>query len=533
MSRRTSVIATVILVGLPLVSLGQSVSNNDVRIEKEAVAAHLSFLADDLLEGRGIASRGGQLAVLYIESVFRAAGLQPGANGSFRQAVPMLAFANDEQAQVVFGSGESKVVLQVNDEFVLNNYDVPSGELVAEPLFVGYGITAPEEGWDDFKGANVRGKLLIALANEPGRGDSARFRGRALTLRGRWRTKYQLAERLGAAGILLIHTPEDAGYAWEVTRNSWSDEAFFPAERPERVPMAGWVREPQVRALVRMAGLDLDALRRQAERADFRPVPLPVRVQLRARLIERKVVGANVVGVLPGRGENAVVLCAHYDHFGIGASGGEDRIYNGAIDNGTALATMLALAQAYARAPKDSHPPLVFVGADAEEAGLVGSDQQANRPAWPLRHISAVINFEMSSPWGRTRDLMAIGGELSGLGDVVARVAAARGMTVTPDPEPEQGFFFRSDQLAWAQAGVPGIWLDLGIDVIGKPAGWGRAKRAEYRSRFYHQTSDEIQSDFDLDALVQLGEIAADLVRELGQRPPIDFSAGSSFSRAR
>jgi Zn-dependent M28 family amino/carboxypeptidase len=484
--------------------------------EPATFEAHLRFLADDLLEGRGIGTRGGRLAAAYIEAVFRAAGLKPGSPDGYLQKVPMVAFAPDPEATITLERGDSRTRLIAGEDFAVINCGQPGGTLKAEPLFVGYGITAPEEDWDDFKGADVRGRLLIAFVNEPGRDDSTRFRGRALTLHGRWRTKLEDAARRGACGMLLIHTDPDAGYSWDVARSTATKLTFGLADDLGRLPLGGWIREASARQLLRMAGYDLDELRGQAEQRSFRPVPLPVSVGIASRLSMSAVAGNNVVGVLPGAGSDAVVLTAHLDHLGIGRVVDGDSVYNGAVDNGTALAMLLGLAQGYARTSAASHPTLVFVAADAEEEGLLGSIYQTRHPAVPLERTLAAVNFEISNPWGVTRDVLVIGAPYAAFARAFAPVLEARHLRMTRDQAPEQGFMFRSDQLAWAQAGIPAAWIDGGTDYVDRPAGWGTAKRAEYRARTYHYPTDDLRADFDYSGLVQLAEITAALVQQIG-----------------
>ena len=492
--------------------------------------AHLRFLASDLLEGRGIGSRGGRLAAAYIEAVFRGAGLEPRYPEGFSQPFAMNAFAPDPRAALAYRTAGADVVLAPGDDFVGTNFGLPEGGLGARPLFVGYGINAPREGWDDYKGVAVAGRLLIGLVNEPGRDDPARFRGRALTAHGRWRTKLEEAARRGAAGMLLVHTDEDAGYTWEVVRNSWSGEAFRLADDPLLLPLAGWFREQHARALLRAAGLDLDELRQRAERPDFTPVEVLLEVRVTAARSVRPVEGANVVGVLPGRSPMAVVLSAHYDHLGIGREIGGDAIYNGAVDNGTALSTLLALAQAWGRTERASRPTLVFAAVDAEEEGLLGSQAYTRRPAVPLPSTLANINFEMSNAWGRTRDVIAIGAAHSSLGELLGVVLARAGLRLAPEPVPEQGYFFRSDQYSFAQAGVPAIWLDSGTDYENRPAGWGEAVRRAYRDNDYHRPSDEVKPEFDLSGLAQLAELSSALIAEIDARGRVDWLPASEFT---
>jgi Zn-dependent M28 family amino/carboxypeptidase len=483
-----------------------------LRFDTAVFAAHTRFLAGDLLEGRGTFARGGRVAAAYIEAVFREAGLRPGAGEGYLQPVPMMLYVPDRTATITVSHGDGRAAFSAGDDFALVNVGEASGVLRAEPLFVGYAIDAPEESWDDWKGADVRGRLLVAFVNEPGRDDPRSFKGRELTLHGRWRTKLEDAARRGAAGMLLIHTDADAGYPWTVARSAATVPTLTLADDPGRPAMAGWIREGPARELLRLAGFELDSLRRLAEQRSFRPVPLPVTVEIASRLERRSVTGTNVVGVLPGVGTDAVVLMAHYDHLGIARAVNGDSIYNGALDNGTAVATLLAMAQAYARTPAASHPTLVFLSVDAEESGLLGSAYHVRHPAVPLARTRAVLNFEMANPWGRTRDVLVIGAPFDGF----ARLLRPLGVGVTPDPVPDQGYLFRSDQLAWLQAGVPAAWLDGGFDYVGRPAGWGEAKRAEYRARLYHTPFDDVKPDWDYAGLVQLAQIAAGLVREIG-----------------
>ena len=497
-----------------------------------ALGAHLRFLSSDLLEGRGIGTRGGRLAAAYIETVFRAAGLEPAYGDSYRQPVPMTVYAADPTARVDVTAPSGTVSLTYGTDFAGLNFGLASGRIEGEPLFVGYGITAPDEKWDDYKDTDVRGRILIGFVNEPGRETPDRFAGKALTIYGRWTTKYEEAARRGAAAMILIHTDADAGYDWDVVRNSWAGEAFRLTDDPHVLPLQLWITEKRAREILSAAGLDLDALRTRAERPDFRPVPVPVRLAVTARLQAHRAQGTNVVGVLPGTAgpeAPAVVLCAHYDHFGVGNAVDGDDIYNGAVDNGSALAVLLGLAQSYGRAP--ARDTLVFAAWDAEEEGLLGSAYYTRHPAVPLARTLAAVNFEMSNVWGPTTDALAIGADTSDLESLLRGVLARRHMTLTPDDAPEQGFFFRSDQASLVRAGVPAVWLDTGFDVVGRPAGWGREQRERYRAHDYHKPSDEFRPGWDLRGLEELGGITIDLVQAVERAGKVDFKPGSPFSR--
>ncbi len=497
-------------------------------VSSAAVEAHARFLADDLLEGRGVGTRGSRLATAYIAAVFRAAGLQPVRGSAFQRPFDLRAFGRDAAASLSFPGAAG---LRYRDDFVVTNLGLPGGRWSGRPLFVGYAIDAPEEGWDDYKDVDVTGRLLVAFTNEPGRDDPAVFAGPALTAHGRWTTKLDAAARRGAAGMLLIHTPSDAGYPWDVIRNGANQEVFALADDPDTLPLRGWVTEATASRLAAAAGTTLDRLRRRAETRGFVPEELPVEVGVAASRSVRTVEAVNVVGVLPGAGPGTVVLTAHHDHLGIGPAVGGDRIYNGAVDNGSALAVLLALAQAWAATPPTSHPTLVFAAVDAEEVGLLGSREYTRRPAVPLEQTLANVNFEMTNVWGRTRDIVAIGAEHSELADLIAAVCADDGLVVAPDPAPEQGFFFRSDQYSFAKAGVPSLWIDGGTDVVGRPPGWGAAARRRYRESVYHRPGDEVGADWDTAGLVQIGDVTIDLVDAIAAHGAVAWRPGSAFSR--
>ncbi len=501
---------------------------------QDVLAAHLNFLADDLLEGRGTGARGGRLAAAYVESVFRAADLAPVHEGKFTQKFAMTAFAPDPNASVTF-SGRAPRVLVSGEDFVVVNAGKQErlDSSKQEPLFVGYGIQAPEETWDDYKGVDVRGKFLIGFANEPGRTDPSLFRGKALTAHGRWTTKFELAAQLGASGMLLIHSDDDAGYGWEVVRNSWATETFRLADEQTILAFEGWLTQSRGRELMKLAGFDLDELRKRAESREFKPVSLPVRVAIESRRLARAVEGTNVMGML-GAGSSdshgVVMLTAHYDHLGIGRVVDGDGIYNGAVDNGSALALLLSLAQAYGRGSRAGLPTLLFAAVDAEEVGLLGSKFLSKHPDLTQRILS-VINFELSNVWGATHDVMAIGAEHSELEAIVEDVLPPMGLRLTPDPVPEQGYFFRSDQYPFACMGIPAMWLDSGVDYVGKPKSWGTDVRKNYRANNYHRPSDEIRDDWDLSGLAQVARVADRVIREVNRRGVVHWKPHSEFGK--
>ncbi len=415
-------------------------------------------------------------------------------------------------------------------------------EAIDAPLvFAGYGIVAPEYRWDDFKGADVKDKVLVMLVNDPPSDDPALFGGKALTYYGRWTYKYESAARAGAAGAILIHTDASAGYGWSVVRNSWGRERPYVALAPggpRPLKLAAWVSEPFARALLKAAGQDLDTLREAAARRDFRPVPLGVRAEARMVTKIRPITTWNVIGRLRGGDpklrEEAVVFTAHYDHLGRGAPEGDDDIYNGAADNASGVATMLETARVFTLLSRPPRRSLLFIACAAEEGGLRGSEYYAAHPVVPLARTAADVNMDGTPVWGQPRDFTFLGADRSTLGEVVREVARALGFTVIPDPHPDQGSFYRSDQFNFAKVGVPAFSLDPGLDYIGKPPGYGQRIWEEYEEMRYHRPKDEYDPAFDLSGSAQTARIALFIGYRVAQaQAPQRWNAGDEFEAAR
>jgi Zn-dependent M28 family amino/carboxypeptidase len=504
-------------------------------ITRQEIAAHLKFLSSDLLEGRGVGTPGGRLAENYVESVFQRNGLEPAFGTSYRQELELRRVVPDPAMKLeTVGKGESASFGALGADFVAS-FPKPEtgGRIEADLVFAGYGIEAPPWTWDDFKDADVKGKVLLVLAGEPGGDDPALFEGKALTYFGRWTTKFEMAARKGAAGVLLVHSVAGAGYSWDVVRNGWTRGSSFDPARKDLLDLLGWLSEARAAELLKRAGLDLAALRKSAEARSFRPVPLGLKVRASARPAYETVRTANVGGVIRCGKPDApvVVVSAHHDHLGVGNPEKGDAIYNGAIDNGSAIASMLALSRRLAeRTP--GGVDLLFLAPAAEEEGLIGSAYFARNPPVPAARIVADLNLEMTAVWGEAKDLVAIGARHSQLQDVIETVARRHGMSVTPEANPEQGFFFRSDQFSFARAGIPGAWIDLGDDLAGKPAGTGKALRDAYRLGRYHHPSDEFDPAWELTGTVQLCGLVTEIVDEIDRRGGrIAWKAGAPFSR--
>jgi Zn-dependent M28 family amino/carboxypeptidase len=501
------------------------------------LGAHIRFLAHDLLEGRGPGTRGDRLAQAYIETVFRANGLAPAFGESFRQDVPIRLVTPDPKTTLTFVGGAGDVAAgRFGEDFVLA-FPRPesAGHLEADVVFGGYGIVAKEWDWDDFKGADVKGKVLVLLSGEPGGDDAALFAGRALTHHGRWRTKLEVAARRGAAGVLFVHTREGAGYGWEVVKNSWTRPVAFEPSNAG-LSLEGWLSESAAVQAVRASGLASGELRAAAGRRDFKPQPLALKLQARGLPRYETVVSGNVAGLVRGKGSAhdapVVVVSAHHDHLGIGAPEKGDVIYNGAMDNGSALAVLLALSRRVGARAGELPVDVLFLAPAAEESGLLGSERFVAQPPVPLSRVAACLNLEMSAVWGPARDLVAIGAGESALGSVVEAVAKREGLKVAPEPAPEQGFFYRSDQYSFARAGVPGVWIDLGDDLVGTPSGTGLARREEYRTLRYHRPQDEFDPSWELTGTAQLARIVELAIEEIGARGGnVPWKAGSPYRR--
>lgn len=482
-----------------------------------AIRAHVKFLASDLLEGRGPGTRGDAITTRYIASQFEALGLQPaGDDGSYFQTVSLLGLTYEPERSSVSFRRETGVPLNLKylEEFVgLDQTQRTRSILDSELVFVGHGVVAPEYNWDDYKGMDVRGKTLVMLVDDPpaSAAEPDLFKGKARTYYGRWTYKFEIGAAKGAQAVILIHTPKAAGYGWQVVRNSWGSEGAFTklGEKDPALSFAGWITEDVARNLFKTAGRDLDALTRAAASRDFRPVRLDG-----YRMIGDIATGirtfdtANVVARLEGsdpklRGE-AILYTAHHDHLGIGtpdATG--DRIYNGAIDNATGVAIVLELARLWSETTPRPKRSVIFSMVAAEEQGLLGSAWYGRNPSIPAGRIALALNFDAIYMIGRVRDVTMIGVERTTFNPAAERVTKALGLTIVPDQDPEQGFYYRSDHFSLARVGVPAFSVKPGHDVIGKPAGWGRARADEYREKSYHQPSDEVAPDWDWSSGVQ------------------------------
>lgn len=512
-------------------------------VEARALRAHVRFLASDLLEGRLPGTRGDRLAQAYVAARFEALGLEPAApGGGWLQEVPLVGVTSTVKGPMRFTAGARSLSLAFGEEMMAASgvQRARSGWHDAEVVFAGYGITAPEFGWDDFKGVDVRGKVLLVMNNDPER-DPALFAGKTRLYYGRWTYKYEEAARRGAAGVIIVHTTPSAAYPWQVVRTSWAGQRFeLPADGRPTIEVQGWATEASSRAIAALGGHDLDALRAAAERRDFRPVPLGVRVSVDLENELARTASANVVARLPGRdparvGE-AVLFTAHHDHLGTipGAAPGGDAIYNGAVDNATGVAALLEIARAFAERPERPARSILFAAVAAEEQGTLGSDFLARHPPVPAGRLAAVVNMDAMNVFGRTRDLTVVGFGKSSLDADVAAVAALQGRVVKPETHPDRGAYYRSDHFPFAKVGVPGAYVAAGDEFVGRPPGWGDAQREAWGRAHYHQPSDEWRDEYDLSGMAEDAQLLFLLgLRVAEARALPSWRPGDEFEAAR
>lgn len=514
------------------------------KIEENTLRAHTKFLSDDLFEGRGPGARGGMLAAKYIASQFEALGLEPAGNDrSYYQQVRMIGSRPDTMSRLVIKNGAGSSEFKFGDEFVagsdLEQTEIPiNGDVV----FVGYGVSAPEANWDDYKGQDVRGKILLMMVNDPPATatEPNLFGGKALTYYGRWTYKYEEAARRGAAGAILIHTDASAGYGWNVVRNSWGGERFslVPDASAPALKLKSWVTEEVARKIAERGGFNLDQLRQQAASRSFKPVTLNAKVDMTLRTQVQRLISPNVVGIFRGNDPTLkneyVVYSAHWDHLGIHPDQAGDNIYNGAVDNATGIAGILAIAKACTALTIKPKRSILFIATTAEEQGLLGAEYYARNPLVALKDTVANINLDSMNVLGQTTDLSPLGADRSTLGRVIEEVAKENNLTISPDAHPEQGSFYRSDHFPFAKAGIPAINFEPGSKFVGHSEKWGEEQFEDYNEHRYHQPSDEYSPNWDFAGMIQQARLAFLIgLRVANANETPQWNKGDEFERAR
>jgi Zn-dependent M28 family amino/carboxypeptidase len=515
----------------------QGSSSRMVPVTTDELMSHIRYLSSDQLEGRAVGTKGIELAASYHEDYFRTMGLDPAFGTSYRQTFHLKGSRPDPQASFEISGPNVAVAPVLWDEFVVRTEreDAPA-EAAGELVYCGYLIQASERNWDDIKGVDLAGKVLLVEINEPGNRPGGVFDGEDMTYYGRWPYKYEKAEALGAAGVLIIHDTKGAAYGWDVLRASWGNESFFLPDREPRLLFEGWTTSETADRILAAAQLDRKTLREKAETPDFAPVPLGLKATVRQHRVYRTVDGVNVAGIVRAKHAAAtkrtIILSAHYDHFGRDETLQGDQIYNGAVDNCSASAALLATAGYYAQRPEKLKDDLCFVAVTAEEQLVLGSDYFARHLPFAKDKAVADINFEMTNVWGETEDVFAIGAKHSDLDAVCREAAEKMGLRYIPERNGELGFFYRSDQISFARAGIPGVWLSQGITAKGPDKDLVQRKFEDYRKTKYHKVTDEIQPDWDLRGALQIIDWARGIIAILQERESLpQFAPTSSFKR--
>jgi Zn-dependent M28 family amino/carboxypeptidase len=532
---------------LLVVLLGAAFLLGQKQVAPKADAAkireHVKYLSSDLLEGRGTGQKGGDDAADYIAGQFKSYGLKPaGENGTYFQDVPMVGIKTQPETTFNFvpKDGQS-VALKLFDDFVTSNgTQVPSVDIDAPIVFVGYGITAPEYQWDDYKGYDLKGKVALLFVNEPISEDPKFFKGKALTYYGRWTYKFEETARRGAVATLIIHRTDLASYGWEVVRNSWGGEASrLKLDGTPKLEAASWIQLDVAKKLAAMGGQDLDKLFQQAQSREFRPIELPVRLKAHVVSSVRPFSSRNVLAMAEGsdakgRNAEAVLYTAHYDHFGIDKSKpGGNNIYHGAIDNGTGCGILLEMARLWAGSKPAPPRSILFAAVTAEEQGLLGSEYLGKHAAaLPVRPILD-LNYDALAPLGIPEEVEVSGAERTTFYPAVEKIAKEFGLAIKPDAHPEAGHYYRSDHFSLSRVGIPSFSISEGLKFKGHDLAWGDAQAKDYVDNRYHKPADMFREDWDFAGLAKMVEFGYALGGAAAVAPePVRWLPGDEFEKA-
>ena len=510
-------------------------------INPEHIRWHVRFLAHDLLEGRGTGQRGGDLAAEYIATQFAEYGLKPaGDHGTYMQKVPLVGITTlpETRFTLVPKRGEAMNLKPLDEYVAYDQTQQPESNVDAEIVFVGYGIEAPEYNWDDYKGVDVRGKVLLMLVNEPPSDDQKFFKGKALTYYGRWTYKYEEAARKGAVGVLLVHQTQMASYPWEVVRNSNSGEKSALKVEGPALKVASWIHLDVASRLASASGASIDKLMTSANSRDFHPVNLAARLEAHMVSRVRNFEANNVVAILPGSdrklADEGVLYTAHYDHFGVRPDMPGDNIFNGAEDNATGCGILLELARAFGGAPIRPRRSILFAAVTGEEQGLLGSEYLGKHPPIPAGKISLDLNYDDVKPLGAPEEVQVAGAERTSFYSNVEATSKEFRLNIRPDARPEAGHYYRSDHFSLARVGIPSFSINEGMKFKGHPESWGLDKEREYVEKHYHQPSDEYRPDMDFVGDSAMARFGFALGWEAASLPKlIGWQKGDEFEPAR
>ncbi len=512
------------------------------RVNPERIRAHVRFLSDDLLEGRGTGQRGGDIAAQYIATQFALYGLKPaGDNGTYVQKVPMVGITPQPATTFAFvpakgGANDLKVL----DQYVAYDQTQQSqSDVNAEIVYVGYGIEAPEYNWDDYKLADVKGKVLLMLVNEPSSDDAKFFKGKALTYYGRWTYKYEQAARKGAVGAILIHRTDMASYPWEVVRNSNSGEkSFLKLDGTPKLKVASWIQLDVAKQLAANSGMDLDKMMADAQSRDFRPIALSAKLKAHMVSKVRPFESNNVIAMLPGADrklkDEAVMYTAHYDHLGMRPDMSGDNIYNGANDNATGCGILLELANVFSLATQKSRRSILFTAVTAEEQGLLGSEYLGKHPPIPAGKIALDLNYDDVPPLGSPEEVEVSGSERTTFYPIVQALAKEFRLNIRPDARPEAGHYYRSDHFSLARVGIPAFSVNEGMKYKGHDVAWGMQQADEFTAKHYHQPSDEYLPEMDFTGDAAMARFGFALGWQAANMPNlVGWEKGDEFEAAR
>ena len=514
------------------------------------IMQHTKALSADEYEGRGPGTKGEELTVKYLTEQFQRLNLKPGnPDGTFVQKVPLVGFTGAPTAS--FTAGGKQINLTFPKDYVaVSRRFVPESKVEnSDVVFVGYGVVAPEYGWDDYKGLDVRGKTIVMLINDPQVPDASDatklddkiFKGKAMTYYGRWTYKYEIAMQKGAAAAIIIHETATAGYPYEVVSGSWSRENFdiqTPDKNMGRAAVESWITTDRAKELFTASGQDFDALKKAAISKDFKPVALDAKANMTVKNTLREINSNNVIAKLEGSDPTLkneyVIYTAHWDHLGRDPKLPGDQIYNGALDNASGTAALLEIAEAFTKLAAPPKRSILFLAVTAEEKGLLGAKYYAENPLYPLNKTLANINMDGVNQWGRTTDITMVGDDNSTLIDLLREAATAQRRVVNPDPESEKGFYYRSDHFEFAKQGVPALYTDSGVNYEGKDKAFSKQKRDEYTDKDYHKVSDEVKPDWDLTGAVDDAQLLTMIGYRVAQADKFpEWKAGSEFKAKR
>ena len=520
-------------------------------IDGQAILQHTKVLASDEYEGRAPGSKGEDLTIQYLTDQFQKIGLKPGnTDGTYIQKVPLVGITPEATTPLTFRKGSRALRLKYKDDVVAWTKRVTDSVSVANSdiVFVGYGIVAPEQNWDDYKGLDVQGKTLVMLINDPPvpdpndpkQLDPKTFGGKAMTYYGRWTYKYEIGAEKGAAAVIIVHETEPAAYPFTVVQSKVKEQFDLIAadKNMSRCAIEGWITVDRARDLFRMAGQDYDKLKAAALSRDFKPVALGTTASMTIKNTLRTIDSRNVVAKLEGSDpvlkDEYVVMTTHWDHFGIGDPVNGDNIYNGAQDNASGTAAMIEVARAFTQVTPSPQRAILFLAVTAEEQGLLGSAYYARNPIYPLPKTLANINMDGMNMWGRTKDVTITGMGASDLDDYAVAVATEQGRIVKPDPKPEAGSYYRSDHFPFAKEGVPALASGSGIEYVGKPEDYGTKLRDEYTAKLYHSPFDDVKPDWDLSGTVEESDFYLRIAYNVAQADKFpEWKPGNEFKAKR